>query len=252
MPSDPLHHDRLLAEGRALRSLARSLLGGAARGVVDDEDLVQEAHLAALKHTDEARSGGWLAGTVRNLAKMLRRSQARQRRREQAAARVHEAADPAVIAMQAEVLRDTAAAVQSLEEPFRTAIVLRYWQGLSPAQIAARLAVPLDTVRSRLQRGLERLRARLDARHGSRAGWMWPLSVFWPDRQLVLGAGAGAGAGMALSTFGVLMHSKLLAGSVVALVLAATWLSWPAPDATRGQMRPDPRPTAAATQQARP
>lgn len=251
MSSEPRDHDHLLAEGRALRSLARSLLGGAARGAVDDEDLVQEAHLAALQHADEVRSGGWLAGTVRNLARMLRRSQARQRRREQAATRVHEAADPTAIAMQAEVLRDTAAAVQSLEEPFRTAIVLRYWQGLSPAQIAERLSVPLDTVRSRLQRGLERLRTRLDARHGSRAGWMSPLSVFWPDRNLVVGAGTSTGAGMALGSLGVLMHSKMLAGSVVALVLIATWLSWPALDAANGQVRPDLRATAATAEMER-
>ncbi len=222
MASEPLDHDHLLAEGRALRSLARSLLGGAARGATDAEDLAQEAHLALLHDRGEGRSGGWLAGTVRNLARMLRRGEVRQKRREQVAARTREVADPAAIAMQAEVLRDTAAAVQSLEEPFRTAIVLRYWQGLSPAQIAAQLAVPLDTVRSRLQRGLERLRARLDARHGSRAGWASPLLVLEPGRQAVVGAG------MVVWTFGVLMHSKMFAGAVVAVVLAAVWLGWPA------------------------
>jgi RNA polymerase sigma factor (sigma-70 family) len=251
MSLEPLDHDHLLAEGRALRRLALSLLGGAARGVADYEDLVQEAHLAALKDRDVVRSGGWLAGTVRNLAKMLQRGAVRQKRREQVVAGSREAADPAAIAMQAEVLRDTAAAVQCLEEPFRTAIVLRYWQGLSPTQIAAQLAVPLDTVRSRLQRGLERLRARLDARHGSRSGWASPLLVFGPGRQaavipLVQGAGAGTGAGMTLLTFGVLMHSKMFAGAVVALVLAAVWLGWPAPLVGSEQARAESRANAAA------
>jgi predicted ArsR family transcriptional regulator len=42
------------------------------------------------------------------------------------------------------------------------------------AAIAARLGVPRNTVRSRLQRGLARLRERLDA-DGDRAQWAAPL-----------------------------------------------------------------------------
>jgi hypothetical protein len=51
-------------------------------------------------------------------------------------------------------------------------VVFRYFDGLLPAQIAAQLGVPLKTVKTRLHRALEMLRARLDAGHGGgRRGW---------------------------------------------------------------------------------
>jgi hypothetical protein len=51
--------------------------------------------------------------------------------------------------------------VLGLEEPFRTVIVLHYFDSLPPAEIARRLGVPAKTVYSRLTRGLDRLRERL-------------------------------------------------------------------------------------------
>lgn len=223
--------DQLSAEGRALRELARSLLGGDLRNVVSGDDLVQEAHLAAMRAGPAVQlSGAWLAGTVRNLAKMLRRGAARRRRREDAVARMRLAAtnDPAELAVQAEGARDVAAAVAALAEPFRSAIVLRYWHGLSPLAIAEQLGEPHHTVRSRLQRGLERLRERLDARHGSRGAWLGPLAQFAGGRETVVtGAAVLSWSGI----LGVLMQGKLLVGAVVTMVAAAVWLGRPAPDA---------------------
>ena len=43
-------------------------------------------------------------------------------------------------------------AVLSLDEPFRTVVLLRYYEELSASEIARRLAVPSATVRTRLAR----------------------------------------------------------------------------------------------------
>jgi len=54
------------------------------------------------------------------------------------------------------------AALQAIEEPFRTAVMLFYLQDLSYREIAEVLEVPIGTVMSRLARGKEMLRARLE------------------------------------------------------------------------------------------
>ena len=54
------------------------------------------------------------------------------------------------------------AALQALEEPFRSALVLFYLQENSYKEIAAILEVPMGTVMSRIARGRELLRARID------------------------------------------------------------------------------------------
>ena len=47
--------------------------------------------------------------------------------------------------------------VQSLPEPFRSVVRLRYWESMSYEAIADLLAVPVGTVRSRLHEGRRRL-----------------------------------------------------------------------------------------------
>ena len=58
--------------------------------------------------------------------------------------------------------------VMILDEPVRTVVLLRYWEGLPPRRIAARLEIPVETVRTRLKRGLHKLRVRLDGECGGR------------------------------------------------------------------------------------
>ena len=47
----------------------------------------------------------------------------------------------------------------ALDEPYRTVILMRYYEDLTPSQIAEHLGLPAATVRTRLRRGLERLRS---------------------------------------------------------------------------------------------
>src|SRR5690606_12494803 len=72
----------------------------------------------------------------------------------------------------AETLQRLTDAIVSLDEPYRSTILFRYFEDLTPKKIAARDGVPVATVKSRLRRGLDKVRARLDRDHdGNRAGW---------------------------------------------------------------------------------
>ncbi len=53
--------------------------------------------------------------------------------------------------------------LQSLPMPLRTAIVLRYQEDLTPAEIAALLGQPLATIKSNLQRALTLLRRKAES-----------------------------------------------------------------------------------------
>ena len=67
-----------------------------------------------------------------------------------------------------ELQQRIAASLRALPEPYRTAIYLRFYRDLGPSRIATESGVPLETVRTRLRRGLELLRSDLDARHGGK------------------------------------------------------------------------------------
>lgn len=223
---------QLLAEGTALRSLARSLLGGHA----DAEDLVQDTLVASLRSPcADAGRRPWLAGTLRNLALLWRRTSARRAAREAVAAATASPGDgdPAAIAAQAEAMREVAAAVHELEEPFRTVVVLRFWRGLLPEAIAQQLGVPRNTVRSRLQRGLERLRARLDQSFGDRRGWQAALLPFATPMPLVPHVALAVPAAPA-ATFGAILMTKLHVGlAATALVAVGILVWWLGPAATK-------------------
>jgi protocatechuate 3,4-dioxygenase beta subunit len=75
------------------------------------------------------------------------------------------------------VQRELVQAVLGLPEPYRTTILLRFFDGLPPRAIAKRMGVPVDTVRTRVTRGVAQLRARLDdGRGGDRTAWLAALA----------------------------------------------------------------------------
>lgn len=67
-------------------------------------------------------------------------------------------------------------ALGELVEPYRQPLMMYYLDGLSYREIAARLAVPLGTVMSRLSRGRQQLRALLEPRAHSAAEITEPAS----------------------------------------------------------------------------
>jgi RNA polymerase sigma factor (sigma-70 family) len=142
----------------AVRGLLRALVAGPA-----GEDAFQQAWLeAAHKRVPPEELGHWLVGAAKRLTRARRRDEARRLEREQRAARCEAGPSTLDTLAQLELVKRVTAAVEALEEPYRTAVVLRYFEGLPPRRIARRLEVPVNTARSRVRRGIEELRTRLD------------------------------------------------------------------------------------------
>ena len=163
-----------------VRRLAYSLLGNAA----DAEDVVQDTMVAALQSRATRASGprAWLAGVTRNKVRNLMRASGRRRTHEVAAARGEALPSTSELVVRAAEQSRLLEQVVLLEEPYREAILLRYIEGKPPREIAAHLELPVETVRTRLRRGLERLRTRLDAAHGGmRERWQAALLPLAPS-----------------------------------------------------------------------
>ena len=159
-----MDHEELLSHAEFVRSLTRSL-------VLDDHraaDIVQETFLAALKHppSREKPLRSWLATVARNFARRMHRGERRLKNREGFAAPPEQVLSPEEVAIREETLRVVTDAVFRLDEPYRTAILLRYFDDLSVQEIADRIGSPLGAVKARLKRGLDLMRARLDAWSG--------------------------------------------------------------------------------------
>lgn len=168
---DARTHDAeaLLADTRWMRDLARGLLGDATTA----EDVVQDAWRSALERralTDRSRST--LGGLVRTFARRFRRREARVHARELRSARDGAVPSTDELVERLELQRIVAEELAALHEPLRTALLLRYHAGLDAAEIARRVGIEHAATRKRIERGLEELRGRLDARfRGGREGW---------------------------------------------------------------------------------
>jgi RNA polymerase sigma factor (sigma-70 family) len=162
----------LLAETAWTRTLARSL---AADGVLAEE-LVQDAWVAALERapSTERSVRGWLAAVLRNRLSDLRREAGSRARREREAARPEALPSAHDVLVRATLQRELVEAVLELDEPYRTTVLLRFFEDLPQREIARRMQTTSATVNSRLMRALDKLRAR-PARGGGRAAWLQAL-----------------------------------------------------------------------------
>ncbi len=170
--SHKLEPDALLADAAWLR-LARSLSGSEA----DADDLRQESWIAAWRKRPETDRSlrPWLTKVVRDFAAMRRRSDRRREAREQVVEH-HDVTPPDVLLEQMRMRRLVADLVLELAEPYRSTVIWRYVEGRSAASIARSLDIPESTVRGRLHEALERLRAGLDTKTGTRKAWA-PMMV---------------------------------------------------------------------------
>jgi len=212
-PPDAADLDLLLSESEWFARLARGLVQDAATA----DDLVAETWLAALEAPAVRAPRAWLATVLRRRHGERSRSEQRRRRRERAAAAEEALPSTESLVERAELQREVAAALVALEEPYRTTVLLHYIEELNSTEIARRQGVPAGTVRSRLKRGLERLRERLDARNGGDRG-RW-LAALVPFARTSLPSAAAA-----WSLSGVLAMKLLLPGAAVILVATATLL----------------------------
>jgi RNA polymerase sigma-70 factor (ECF subfamily) len=136
------------------------------------DDLVAETFLAAFSKrrgyfTAYRDAGPWLYGIATNLVGQHRRDEVRQFRIRQAA--WPDLAQPGLAervtadVTARSVRQQLAAALAELPDADRDVLVLIAWEQLSYTETARALAIPVGTVRSRLNRARARLRATLAA-----------------------------------------------------------------------------------------
>lgn len=207
----------LLAQADWVRSLARHLTADAHAA----EDLAQDALAAALARPvlDQRPLRVWLAGVLRNLVRQERRREGHRGERERAAARGEAEASTAELLERLDSHRAVVDAVARLDEQYRNAVLLRYFEGLSPAAIARRTGTPIRTVHTRLQRALARLRADLDRAHGGdRRAWLLALIPY----------ARGSEGGTAAAIWTLLMEAKMKLGLAAAAVvgICSTLVLW--------------------------
>jgi RNA polymerase sigma factor (sigma-70 family) len=172
----------LLGRTAWARRLARHLV----RGDDEADDLLQNAWLVAAQQqrTREGEAYGWLAGVLRILGMRHARAAGRRREREAESAADARALSPDRSARPDELLehvetqRRLSEALLALDEPYRTTILLRYFDELSAADIARRTSVPAGTIRWRLKEGLSRLRRQLEEREGGPSALSLVLARF--------------------------------------------------------------------------
>lgn len=149
----------------AMRTAA--LLGAGA----DVDDVVQEALVKAYTSLDRFRDGRpfrpWLLRIVAHEAHNAHRSAVRRAAREEREQRQQRLltsylGDPSTEVMDREAKEELLRAVARLPHKLRTVVTCRYLLELDEAETAVVLGVPRGTVKSRLSRGLDRLRAELD------------------------------------------------------------------------------------------
>ena len=213
--------ERYLTHVDGLRSLALALVGDPAEA----DDLVQEVWLLSqrLRASSPGRARQWLAGLLRNLVRDRRRARATRALHEERAAlerALSEHEHP--LTREAAIHQVVAGLVVQLPEPYRGTLLARYYEELSPPEIAERDDIPLATVKTRLRRGLALLREQLSERESrgtnalvALAFCTWPRELPAPAAEL--GPVLEVGRGFSVA-FGVLGVAALV--TVAALVIS--------------------------------
>jgi len=161
-----------------MKSLARAIVGGDENRA---DDLFQEAMLAALEKppSPEIPFRAWITGVMKKLHLFGARTDSRRVRRESIAAQYSLAGSsfpPDIVVQQESERKRVIDAVLSLDDPERSAILFRFYDKLTIAQIAERTEVAEKTVQRRINRSLHKLSRQLDKEHGG-DGRSWKLAI---------------------------------------------------------------------------
>jgi RNA polymerase sigma-70 factor (ECF subfamily) len=200
--------DLLLKHSGWVRALAENLVSDASAA----EDIEQQAWLKAAEKPPRHKTNlrAWLATLVRSKAGMHWR---RQRPTSSFIEELDGAGACESVVERMDTVRNLAAAVAGLPEPYASAIYMRYFEELSVREVAERQGVPLNTAQTRLSRGLDKLRIKLE---GS-------LGADWRNQCLVFAAPLSAAPSVALgTTTAIVMTAKTKLILAAALVLMAS------------------------------
>ena len=153
--------ETILTQDDWLRRLARRL----ARDPELADDLAQEAWLAGLRRGRTSRDDRpWLLGVLRNARRERARTEDRQRSRALRSELETEAPAPDEVQADQPLRARVAAELDGLEEPYRTALYLRFVKGMTVTRAARETGVAKSTFVERVERvdrGLAHLRRRL-------------------------------------------------------------------------------------------
>ena len=165
--------DRLLLRLRCVPRLIVSRNSRSARRLTQSEldDVVQEALMAVWRklrtYDGSARIESWAMRFAYLEYLSTLRGRSRDRLRRESALPAEPSVHPRLpAALEHEELH---LALGRLPERHHDILYLKYLEGLSMEQVAARLDIPLNTVKSRLHRGLQRMRAMLARPRAERA-----------------------------------------------------------------------------------
>jgi RNA polymerase sigma-70 factor (ECF subfamily) len=130
----------------------------------DAEDVTQESFVTAYRAVSGFRGDGSLRGWLLRIATRQAFRRLGQRRSAMVLDDVDESfvadrsQEPTRLVVAAESREAVRAAVGSLPEPYREVVALRFFADLSLTEVAETTGRPLNTVKTHLRRGLERLR----------------------------------------------------------------------------------------------
>lgn len=167
--------EELLIHARFVKSLAYGL-------AMDEHhagDIEQQTWLAAIEHPPKegVPIRSWLSQVTRNFARLMYRRDARRHKYERNSTGSVPPLSPEEILIKGETGKRLIEMVLSLNEPYRTPILYRYYEEMPPREIAKRMGIPVATVRTQLKRALALLREKLNVEHeGNRERWMLNLA----------------------------------------------------------------------------
>lgn len=196
------------------------------------EDLVQGTFLAAIEaaatFVPDREVLPWLCGILANRARDLRRH--RHVRAQPVPPQRLDVVDPVMEAGARELDAVVGRAIRALDEPYRQVLLLHLEHGLGGAEIGETLVRPEATVRSQLQRGLERLRRVLPIGIAGSVRVMAPSVDLGAMREVVLAKAIGAApvvtSVLATAVITGTMMNKVLAVSLVILALLGSSRLW--------------------------
>jgi RNA polymerase sigma-70 factor, ECF subfamily len=184
------------------------------------EDLLARLFLKASERPPRTATNirGWLARVLKNEAVDSLRSKQRRQAREQRLPKPENPFTPHELLEKSEAQNLVHQALQDLDEPNRLLLLMRYFQQLSPQEIAQNLNVSVPTVRVRLTRALGALRKRLRTKYGDQGiGYCFIATGPLNSTSSIIESAATPG----FKRFGLsAKHSFLIIGVIA---MGATW-----------------------------
>lgn len=210
-----LRPDFVLAHADWVRNLAGKLVQDPHLA----EDLAQSTCMTAMLRPPQSRGNlrNWLFTILRNSQRQDARRESKRRQIESGAARPEALPSAEELVTRAQEHGRVVEGVLSLAEPYRSTVLLRYFEDLPPRRIAERQKVSVNTVNTRLARAHALLRKRLQGMHADdRRAYLAALLPIARPRSV----------GFSLSIGAAFMKTKNAIFASIALA-ASIAIAWP-------------------------